>query len=1326
MAAPYRVSIGVSIDPSAAKTGSKESINAVTSIAAAADRARPSVEKLISSFVGLDRQGANNNGRAADIAAYGAALDKLQAKFDPLFAAQKRYQATVEAITEAERVGAISASAAIDLRAKERVAIEGLIAANDRLAASRKRAAETMVARATVTPDRETDIAAYGAELDRLRARYNPLYATIVNYRSVQADIREAHKLGAISADEMSAALSRQRQATLAVIAAQKGRDTGAGASSPANDRFRRQNMSYQVFDVLQTASMGMPLSMIAAQQGPQILQLYAGQGGINTALKDFGSIVSGVTRLITPLTVGIGGLAAATTLGLAAWNSYLVSTKEVATAATGLGRAVAGSRDEMEAAAQAGASAAGISVSSARSMEAQFLRTGRIGSDNFESLIAISKDFGATFGVTAAEASTMLADMFADPAKAADTLFQKYGLIDAATARHASNLAAQNRQSEAQAVLLKALPDQLANASEATTSLGRAWEFVARNASNAFDNVGNFLDRRISGPTLEEQIAEAEAAQKRLSSGLGFLDLLNPANATTNANAARLEELRAQKRRQDAEAEERNRRAEDNRRSVAAVSLYEASPANARALQEQRLRNDIATLESARDIGGIDAGQNEAAIEAKRRALDALVNIQSRAIELDRLDIQIANERNPLLRAELEARRARVQMAAEEKSAADIEIAAGRARNRVIEETIAGAKAQVADMQAELEARARLNSLVASGAITASDANRMLQEELTLRPLIAGAALAEGDAKLQLEHQIASLRDGYAALAEQQKLASAQEYLRGNQEQLEQLRLQQSLIGENVLVQERTNALLEAEQRIRREGLDTNGNMAKAIRDQADALATLNRQVERQAEAWDKVKSSLGSAIDEGVDKLTDGDLEGALESVADEVKGLLSELAFKNPIKNALLGSDNPTISDVGGIGGIFSRLFGRQPADPKSLVGNVMGQSVGTMSVTAASVVVNGGMGGAAGSLTGLMRGAANDNSNILQYPGGTTISNFARAIKSIESGGNYSALGPLTAKGDRAYGAYQVMGANIPSWTKQALGQSLTPQQFLGNSNAQDAVFNKIFGGYASKFGASGAAQAWFGGPGSVGRGAVADQLGTTGAAYVQKFNAALGNATTSTDLAAKGLGNLGTGFDQFGRNLSSFSPASSGGAGGGGFFSNLLGGLFGGGKNFFPAAPAWGGGGGSGIGLYADGGSIVGPGGPRDDAVPIWASNGEFMVNARAAARYRPWLEAINSNRPLQAFADGGAISSIYSSAVRDTGAVSTPQATRGVVINNYSSNQVEHQEENDGKGGRQDVFTISEAVSTGLAARGGAAQKQLGRQYGLRRRGIAR
>jgi hypothetical protein len=52
---------------------------------------------------------------------------------------------------------------------------------------------------------------------------------------------------------------------------------------------------------------------------------------------------------------------------------------------------------------------------------------------------------------------------------------------------------------------------------------------------------------------------------------------------------------------------------------------------------------------------------------------------------------------------------------------------------------------------------------------------------------------------------------------------------------------------------------------------------------------------------------------------------------------------------------------------------------------------------------------------------------------------------------------------------------------------------------------------------------------------------------------------------------------------------------------------------------------------------ADGGFISGPGGPRDDQIPAWLSNGEFVVNAAATARHRGELERINA----QKFADGG-------------------------------------------------------------------------------------
>ncbi len=118
-------------------------------------------------------------------------------------------------------------------------------------------------------------------------------------------------------------------------------------------------------------------------------------------------------------------------------------------------------------------------------------------------------------------------------------------------------------------------------------------------------------------------------------------------------------------------------------------------------------------------------------------------------------------------------------------------------------------------------------------------------------------------------------------------------------------------------------------------------------------------------------------------------------------------------------------------------------------------------------------------------------------------------FADAIAKIESGGNYGLLGPITKSNDRAYGKYQVMGANIPVWTKEVLGAPMSPQEFLANPQAQDAVFQGKFGQYVDKYGPEGAAQAWFGGPGAVGKLDRKDQLGTSVGSYGQKFMASLG-------------------------------------------------------------------------------------------------------------------------------------------------------------------------------------------------------------------------
>lgn len=120
----------------------------------------------------------------------------------------------------------------------------------------------------------------------------------------------------------------------------------------------------------------------------------------------------------------------------------------------------------------------------------------------------------------------------------------------------------------------------------------------------------------------------------------------------------------------------------------------------------------------------------------------------------------------------------------------------------------------------------------------------------------------------------------------------------------------------------------------------------------------------------------------------------------------------------------------------------------------------------------------------------------------------LAKYAEAISRNESGGNYNALGPVTMHG-RAYGKYQVMAENVGPWSAEALGKSLTPEQFLADPKAQDAVFNNKFGSYLQKTGSpQDAASMWFTGR-PLAQGANAqDVSGTTGQDYVNKFNSSL--------------------------------------------------------------------------------------------------------------------------------------------------------------------------------------------------------------------------
>lgn len=106
-------------------------------------------------------------------------------------------------------------------------------------------------------------------------------------------------------------------------------------------------------------------------------------------------------------------------------------------------------------------------------------------------------------------------------------------------------------------------------------------------------------------------------------------------------------------------------------------------------------------------------------------------------------------------------------------------------------------------------------------------------------------------------------------------------------------------------------------------------------------------------------------------------------------------------------------------------------------------------------------------------------------------------FLRAIAAQESGGsNYRVVNSYGA-----VGKYQVLKSNIPSWSRAALGYSITWQKFRDTPALQERIVQHRMRGYWDKYGIRGAASAWYSGNPSLHMSTKAQPGGPSIKAYV---------------------------------------------------------------------------------------------------------------------------------------------------------------------------------------------------------------------------------
>lgn len=347
---------------------------------------------------------------------------------------------------------------------------------------------------------RKTDIDAYGVSLDRLRAKFDPLFAAGQQYKTTLAEINNAARVGAIGENVRAEAIQRTKDSfTQQVTSIRTGASvtvagTEAIAGSSRQARAEMINLSRQVQDVGVSLASGQSPFMVLTQQGSQIFDVFASS---ERSIGDFfKQAAAGAARFITPAALVTGAVLGIGAAIVTAASQYGSAQRDIELSLTGIGRASGVLRSDINSIGSNAASTFGLSASEARSFATALAATGKIGKDNIEPIVKLGHDTAIAFGTDAAGAAKLLATSFADPVKGATELNNRLGFLDAAMLRQITNLQAQNRLTEAQGLLQAGVARGLEGVNQHVATSANFWTALGNKISNTWDAFGRGASR--------------------------------------------------------------------------------------------------------------------------------------------------------------------------------------------------------------------------------------------------------------------------------------------------------------------------------------------------------------------------------------------------------------------------------------------------------------------------------------------------------------------------------------------------------------------------------------------------------------------------------------------------------------------------------------------------------------------------------------------------------------------------------------------------------------------------------------------------------------
>jgi len=805
-----------------------------------------------------------------------------------------------------------------------------------------------------------------------LKAQIDPLGAAQARLNSQLQNANELLAAGKITTAEHTVATTQAQRTYDVAAKSLKGMSNEARLNS-----FQISNLTFQINDVISGLAMGQKPLSVLTQQGGQIIQVFAGTGmGVVGALK---ATAETIRSFLTP-TVLLGGAIAAVgaTTAYVLYNNWQAS-RQFQAATEGLGRATGATAGELAIIAHRATEAGAASLSSARDTETAFAKTGTVGKENLQDLIALTDHYYRVSDQSMDKARETMVGAFQDPAKAGLDLLAKLGGLDDKTAQYIKTLVAEGERTKAQKVLQDALTAAMKDTTEKGFGLGDAFHYVANSWAEFFDG---FRPKSVAEKIGEMQ-AEIDAARKLAPKDVPGLE-------------AQLRDLQAQN------PEEARRAAAERARQDAQNLSNQAGPVVRSAVPGYQELQDLTTGSELLDkltsnaqamkLLGVTTDQARQAQDSLTRAKQTYLDPAERAASADMLEIQALGHFTVAERAADAARRTRLELSGKVVTAAEVErqvqsastkvyaeaareiaaqtieldrnarsslatgnaylvsAAAGQtaeARAKALAEALrdgvnvetrtrqllaeqvaqdyaAGAK-QISQLGEHATAQKTVNDALASGKTTVADANQQMQIEIALANLRVAKALALAQGYTAEANALQKIIDKLpAAFANDNAETRRNQALRtvsGQNDQIEIAKREIELQGASESAREVELAQLRAKQQLLQQGIDLGSDEGKQIVANAGEIERLNQQLQLATASRGELESTFDSVSSRWSDFIVQGkyDWESFAKaglSAMQDIESEIIKLGAINPLKNLLFGEKNPTLDSVGGI--------------------------------------------------------------------------------------------------------------------------------------------------------------------------------------------------------------------------------------------------------------------------------------------------------------------------------------------------------------------------------------------------------------------------